>query len=145
MWCPFDVLQNPLVGRRFSTGIVFGRQSVNGNHEVHFPDFRPFDGNWAHSARHQLDVHVARFDLREDLSDLLEAHERFAAHERNVNGPVRIDQLHHSIHEFLSTKVTDLTQNRSPAEMLISIGIAAWACERTLFSDFYREERGAAR
>jgi hypothetical protein len=78
-------------------------------------------------------------------ADLLEAHERFATHKRNVNGPVRIDQLHHSIHEFLSTKVTDLTQHRSPAEMLISIGIATWASERTLFGDFYRKERSAAR
>src|SRR5262245_43052040 len=126
-----DVLQDAVVCRGLPSRVMFSGQSVNGNHEIHLFNRGPFDRNRTHGARHNLNVHIASFDLRKDLSDFLIADKGFAADERNVNWSIRIDQLHDAVYELFSPKIAHLAENGSAAEVLIAICVTPRTCQWT--------------
>jgi hypothetical protein len=60
----FDVLKHALVGGRLSTLVVFWLKSIDGNHDVQPFILAPLRGNGTKSARDNLGVDAASFDLR---------------------------------------------------------------------------------
>ena len=59
-----DILQNTFIGRRLAARVMFGRQAVDGNHDVEISGFCPFDRNRPNRAGDELDVHPTFFDKR---------------------------------------------------------------------------------
>ena len=104
----FDVLENAIVGCRLSAHVVFGGKPVDGHAQIHLPDLRPLGGNRTYGAGHDLDVHVASFDLRKNFANFLVANERLTADQRDVHRAVGIHQGHHAIDQFFAAEVADL-------------------------------------
>jgi hypothetical protein len=106
---------------------MFGRQAVDGNHDVEIPGFCPFNRNRPNRACDELDVYPALFNKRQDLAKFLKADERFTAHEGNVNGTMRVDESDHAVHELFPAIVTHLAEYGLATQVSLTVGITSRA------------------
>jgi hypothetical protein len=136
----FDILQDSFVGRRFSSGVVFGGESVDRNAQGEAFDLCPFQWNGPDSTGNELDSDSARFQAGEDLIQLAKPNERLPTHNRNVQGLVSIHKFHELSYELRSFKIAHLIQENS-ADVVLAIRIATRTAEWAFLGDFYREER----
>ena len=92
-------------------------------------------------AGHQLCVDTPLCKLRQDMVELAKPDERLAPDDREVQGAMPIDEPHHAVDERLSLQIPDIPQGHAAPEMVVAVGVAAGAAERTFPSDFDRERR----
>ena len=90
-------------------------------------------------------MNLARGKLRQDLSELAVANQRFTTDDRHVERPVAIDERHEALHELVALVVVQASQRDVAAEMIVAVGVAAGTTERTLARDLDRDVRAVAR
>ena len=80
-------------------------------------------------------VDAACRQLGEDLAEFLEADERLAADDRQVERFVVIDQRHEARDELVALVVADAAQGDLTTEVFVAVCVAARAPERALLGD----------
>ena len=135
---PDDVLQDAVVGGRCPPNVVFGLQTVVET-TICRRGMLAHSGNRPHRAGDDLAVDAPAGQDRKNLIELPKPDQWFAAHYRNVQGLVLVDQLHEAIDELLPFVVADLTQRDLAAQMFIAVGATPRASQRALASDLDRQ------
>ena len=74
-------------------------------------------------------------ELGQDLVEFFAAHQRLAADQRHVHGPVLLDEIHNPPDEFLPAKIAEVAQVGRAAQVLLVVGIASRAAQRTFLGD----------
>ena len=132
---PDDVLQDALVGRRLPAGIVLRLQTVDRDDDRETAEAVPLLGNFADGARDQLHVNAAIRQDRQQRPELSVADQRLSTDDRQVQGPMLVDQTEHPVDQFLALEIAQLAEVDLAAEMLVAVRIAAGAAQRTLARD----------
>ena len=133
---PLDVLEDAIVGGRLAPLVVLRLETVDGYHHLQARDRRPLDWDRPDRAGDHLRVDASLGQLGQDLVELSKPDERFTADDRDVNGPVVIDELHEIIDEFLAFVVADLAQRDAAAEVFVAVCVTTWAAQGALAGDF---------
>ena len=136
-----DVLQDPVVGRGRASDVVFGLEAIDRHDHGEARDGGPGGRNRTDGTRHDLDVQSPIRQARQDDIQFPEAHQRLAANERHVDGPMTVHERQNAVDEGLSLEVSDLPKRHAAPQMLVAIGVATWAAQRALPGDFDRERR----
>jgi hypothetical protein len=134
-----DMLEDAVVCRRFSPFVMFRLQAVDRDTEIEIPYTSPLGRNRADRARNDLCGDPALLECREQGRYFPESHQRFAAHERNVQRLVLVNQPKNPVYEFVPFEVGHLVEPQSTPEMIGLVGVAAWTGEWTFAGDFDRE------
>ena len=82
---PLDVVQNALVSRWGPTSIVIRLQPVDGNYDPKPQNLFPSRQDRANGSGHESDRHAHPAHLRQQGVQLPEAHQRFAAHDGEID------------------------------------------------------------
>src|SRR5690606_33559709 len=136
-----DVLEDTVVGRRRPAHVVLGGQPVDRHDHRQPRNGGPLGGNRTDGARHHLDVEAAGRQLRQQLVELPEPHQRLTADDGDVYRLVAIDERVHAVDERLPLEVAHLPQRRRAAEVIVAVRVAAGTTEGTLTGDFDRQGR----
>jgi hypothetical protein len=105
-----DVLEYSIIGRRFASRIMLGRQPINGDGNSETPYVPPLQWNWANGAGDDLSVNSTRREQGKEQRQFTETHERFTTHERDVQRLVLIHQAQDSFYQVLTSVVAHLAQ-----------------------------------
>ena len=103
-----NVLQNAVVSCRFAAFVVFRGEPVDGHDDFEFLELIPFQRDLSHGARYHVRTYLPRRQTRQDLVQFPEPDKRFATDNGNVQGLMRIDKFHESMHEFTALVVAHL-------------------------------------
>src|SRR5688572_7804374 len=136
---PDDVLQDAIVGGGLAPLIVLRLQAVYRDVHLHARDRRPFDRNRPDRTGDDLRINAALGEPRQDVVELSKPDQRFAADDRDMDGPMRVDQLQEAIDELLALVVADLAQCDATAEVFVAVCVTTWTAERALAGDFNGE------
>jgi hypothetical protein len=84
--------------------------------------------------------HDARLrQQREQYIQLVEAHQRFATDDGEMDRAMAIDEREHAIHELAALEIADFTQGDSAPQMIVAVGVAPGTVQRALARDFDRQ------
>jgi len=78
--CPFDVLEDALVGSWFAPSIVLRLQAIDRYHYIQFLQFHPRGWDHPECARDDLGVYGAGLDLGQQHFELTVPNQRIAAY-----------------------------------------------------------------
>src|SRR5262249_12162613 len=99
----------------------------------------PVGGNLADGAGDQLHMNAALRQDRQQRVQFAVPHQRFAADDRQMERPLPVDDLQHAVDQLLSLQVLDFSQLDVAAQVVVAVGVAPGAVQRTLASDFQRQ------
>ena len=140
-----DVLEDPIVGRRRPARIVLRLQTVDRHDDRESGQPAPLPRDLAHRTRDELHVDAPPGQNRKKDVQLAIPHERLAADDREVERPMAIDQREDDVDKRLTLEVTYLTQRDLAAEVVVTVGIAAWAAQRALARNLDGKRRSVPR
>src|SRR5262245_15226134 len=141
---PLDVFENPVVGCRLAALVVLRLKSVDRHNHLQARKPDPFRRNRPHGAGDDLDIQSHLRESRQDLSEFPVADEWFAAYDRDVKRPMRLDQREKAIDKFLAFEVADLTERHIAAEVVIAVGVTTGTPEGAFAGDLDRQGRTIA-
>jgi len=139
----FDVLEDAIVGGRFSPRIVFRLQAVDGNHDIQVLEGHPRRWNHPECAGDNLGICAAALNLRQQRVEFAIADERIATHKRDMHRSVLVDQSKHPRDQDVSTKVGEIAKLCLATQMRPIERVASRAPQGALFRDFNRKRRSA--
>jgi hypothetical protein len=105
-----NVLKYPLVSSGLSSQVVIGLKTVYRDHKVKLMYARPFGGYLPHRARYKLHLDTHTAQLGQNMVELSEAHERLAAYNRYMNGPVAPRKRQHALNQSISLVIRKRAQ-----------------------------------
>src|SRR6266851_3851754 len=99
----------------------------------------PLFRNLPNRAGDELAVNAALGKFRQNHPELPIAYERLAADDRHVERTMAIDDVHEFVDQLLALEVADLPQRHPAADVVVAVGVAARAAERTFAGDLDRQ------
>src|SRR5262245_13523431 len=102
---PDDMLEDPIVGRRRASHVVFRLQSVDRNDDGGPRETAERPWNLTDRARDQLGMDAALRYQRDQRFELSITYQRFAADDRHVQRAILVDEAHHPVDELLSFEI----------------------------------------
>ena|SRR5437870_6634888 len=123
---------------------MFGRETIDRNDDRYAADFRPLERNSTNSAGDELNMNFACLELRQNVIQFSEPHQRLSANDGDMQWLVAIHQFDKPPNKFRSLEVADLVQ-QNPADVFVAVRIATRTAQRAFLGDLYRQEGSAAR
>src|ERR1035437_3226030 len=136
-----NVLKDALVGCRLSTFVVFWLEPIDGNHHVQLFVLSPLRRNGTESARNNLGMDAASFDLRYQFLEFVIAYHRVPPHQRNMKGSEVIQDSQNPGDEFITLEIGKLAEQSGTPRVGFVKGVAARAPEGTFLRDLNRKRR----
>ena len=94
--------------------------------------------NGPERARHQHYRNATAVQLRQDCFELAIPHQRISSHKGHMQRPVFLNQPEDTLHQSVALEVRQLTQRDSgQAQVIVFVGVAARAAQRTLACELY--------
>ncbi|HXJ44309.1 MAG TPA: hypothetical protein VNH18_33790, partial [Bryobacteraceae bacterium] len=132
---PDDILQDPFVGCRRPSLIMFGSQSVYRYNNVQTLLRRPADRNRPKCACNDLYMDSARYKFRDKNLKLAVTNQRIATYQRQVKGPKPINDPKDSADKLFSFPIIQISQEQAVPQVRGIVCIATRTSQRTLTSD----------
>ena len=73
---------------------------------------------------------------RQDCAELAVPHKRLAAHDRDVQGSVPVDERHEALDHLVTLVVGKAAEGDVAAQVFVAVGVAAGTAQRTFTRDF---------
>jgi hypothetical protein len=119
-----DIFQDALVGGGCAPKVMFGLQTVDGDHDVQALEMSPVRMHFAESAGDDLDMSAARNNLRDQSFELAITDERVAADDGEVQGFFAIYYFQDAIDEGLTFAIVEIAEGLGAAEVRGVKGVA---------------------